>query len=82
METRHSTLMAAALLSAAVGGGLPVNANQQPAAPSVASAPAVPTLGPQVGERVPDDKICFNPQSVPLTWTIGAKPLDRERAKR
>jgi len=29
-----------------------------------------------------DDKICFNPVSVPLTWTIGVKPLDRERAKR
>ena len=26
-----------------------------------------------------DDKVCFNPQSVPLTWTIGLKPLDRER---
>lgn len=29
-----------------------------------------------------DDKICFNPQSLPLTWTIDVKPLDRERAKR
>ena len=26
-----------------------------------------------------DDKVCFNPQSVPLTWTIGLKLLDRER---
>jgi hypothetical protein len=26
-----------------------------------------------------DDKICFNPQSVPLSWTLGLKPLDRER---
>jgi hypothetical protein len=26
-----------------------------------------------------DDKVCFNPQTVPLTWTIGLKPLDRER---
>ena len=26
-----------------------------------------------------DDKVCFNPQSVPLTWTIALKPLDRER---
>ena len=28
-----------------------------------------------------DDKICFTPQSVPLSWTIGVKPLDRERPK-
>jgi hypothetical protein len=28
-----------------------------------------------------DDKVCFLPQSVPLSWTIGVKPLDRERAK-
>jgi DsbC/DsbD-like thiol-disulfide interchange protein len=29
-----------------------------------------------------DDKVCFNPQSLPLNWTVGIKPLDRERAKR
>jgi hypothetical protein len=28
-----------------------------------------------------DDKVCFLPQTVPLSWTIGVKPLDRERAK-
>ena len=28
-----------------------------------------------------DDKVCFVPQSVPLSWTIGVKQLDRERAK-
>jgi AhpC/TSA family protein/cytochrome c biogenesis DsbD-like protein len=28
-----------------------------------------------------DDKVCFNPQSVPLSWTVGLKPLDRERPK-
>ena len=28
-----------------------------------------------------DDKVCFTPQSVPLSWTLGVKPLDRERAK-
>jgi hypothetical protein len=28
-----------------------------------------------------DDKICFAPQSVPLFWTIGVKPLDSERAR-
>ena len=26
-----------------------------------------------------DDKVCFNPQSVPLSWTLSLKPLDRER---
>ncbi len=29
-----------------------------------------------------DDKVCFVPQSVPLSWTLNVKPLDRERAKR
>jgi len=29
-----------------------------------------------------DDKICFSPQSVPLSWTVNVKPLDRERAAR
>jgi hypothetical protein len=29
-----------------------------------------------------DDKICFAPQSIPLSWSIDVKPLDRERAKR
>ena len=28
-----------------------------------------------------DDHVCFTPQSVPLSWTIGVKPLDRERSK-
>jgi len=28
-----------------------------------------------------DDKVCFTPQSVPLSWTVGVKPLDRERPK-
>jgi hypothetical protein len=28
-----------------------------------------------------DDKVCFIPQAVPLTWTVALKPLDRERAK-
>jgi hypothetical protein len=28
-----------------------------------------------------DDKVCFAPQSIPLSWTIGVKPLDRERPK-
>jgi hypothetical protein len=28
-----------------------------------------------------DDRICFPPQSPPLSWNIGVKPLDRDRAK-
>jgi DsbC/DsbD-like thiol-disulfide interchange protein len=28
-----------------------------------------------------DDRVCFSPQSVPLSWTVGVKPLDRERVK-
>jgi len=27
-----------------------------------------------------DDAVCFSPQSVPLTWTIGLRALDRDRA--
>ena len=27
------------------------------------------------------DKVCFEPQSIPLSWAIAVKPLDRERAK-
>jgi len=26
-----------------------------------------------------DEKICFAPQSVPMSWTVSLKPLDRER---
>lgn len=29
-----------------------------------------------------DDKVCFNPQSMPLEWTVDLKPLDRERTKK
>ncbi len=28
-----------------------------------------------------DDKLCFTPQSVPLSWTVTLRQLDRERAK-
>jgi hypothetical protein len=28
-----------------------------------------------------DDRVCFLPQAVPLTWTVGLRPLDRERAR-
>jgi hypothetical protein len=26
-----------------------------------------------------DDKLCFNPAKIPLTWTVSLKPLIRER---
>jgi AhpC/TSA family protein len=29
-----------------------------------------------------DDKVCFIPQSIPLSWTVTLRPLDSERAKR
>jgi hypothetical protein len=29
-----------------------------------------------------DDSVCFLPQSVPLSWTVAVRPLDRERVKR
>jgi hypothetical protein len=29
-----------------------------------------------------DDKLCFLPQSVPISWTIELRPLDQERATR
>ena len=28
-----------------------------------------------------DDKLCFNPQSIPLSWTVGLRPLDGERTR-
>jgi AhpC/TSA family/Disulphide bond corrector protein DsbC len=28
-----------------------------------------------------DDKVCFTPQSIPLTWEVALRPLDRERVK-
>jgi hypothetical protein len=29
-----------------------------------------------------DDLVCFNPQTVPLSWTVALKPLDREPARK
>jgi hypothetical protein len=26
-----------------------------------------------------DDNVCFTPQSIPVSWTVSLKPLDRER---
>ena len=38
------------------------------------------TLTGRLDYQACDDKVCFNPESVPLTWTIAVAPLDRQRA--
>jgi len=38
------------------------------------------TINGTLNYQACDDKICFNPQTVPLSWTVQVKPLDRERA--
>ncbi len=40
------------------------------------------TIAGRLDYQACDDKVCFNPQSVPLTWTLDLKPLDTERAKK
>ena len=39
------------------------------------------TIAGTLAYQACDDKVCFNPESVPLTWTIALKPLDRQRAR-
>jgi peroxiredoxin len=39
------------------------------------------TLSGTLNYQACDDKVCFTPQSLPLTWTVSLKPLDRERVK-
>ena len=38
------------------------------------------TLTGRLDYQACDDKVCFNPESVPLTWTITVAPLDRQPA--
>ena len=38
------------------------------------------TLTERLDYQACDDAICFNPASVPLTWTLTVSPLDRQRA--
>lgn len=40
------------------------------------------TIGATLTYQACDDKVCFNPQSIPLSWTIDLRSLDTERAKR
>ena len=39
------------------------------------------TLTGQLNYQACDDKVCFNPVSVPLTWSLTVAPLDRQRAR-
>ena len=47
---------------------------------ALANQAAMPLSG-TLAYQACDDKICFNPESVELTWTIGLRALDRERVK-
>lgn len=40
------------------------------------------TLTGTLAYQACDDRVCFSPQTVPLTWTVSVRQLDRERAKR
>jgi hypothetical protein len=39
------------------------------------------TISATLAYQACDDKVCFVPQSLPLSWTIGLRALDRERVK-
>ena len=55
-----------------------------PSRDGIAALKDVTTLtltGTLEGPRACDDKVCFAPESIPLSWTIGVTPLDRERVK-
>ena len=38
------------------------------------------TLTGRLDYQACDDRVCFNPESIPLTWTLAVQPLDRTRA--
>jgi len=40
------------------------------------------TIAATLNYQACDDKLCFNPQSVPLSWTVNVRSLNVERAKR
>ena len=40
------------------------------------------TIAGTLSYQACDDRECFTPQSIPLTWTVNLKPLDRERVKK
>jgi peroxiredoxin len=51
------------------------------AAPAAPKDPSVLTITGTLSYQACDDKLCFSPQSVPLSWTVNLRQLDRERAK-
>ena len=51
------------------------------AAPAIAERTSLPITGTLTYQAC-DDKVCFTPQSVPLSWSIELKPLDRERVQK
>jgi AhpC/TSA family protein len=51
------------------------------AAPAIAEQRALAITGTLTYQAC-DDKVCFTPQSVPLSWSIGLKALDRERVQK
>ena len=39
------------------------------------------TIKGELNYQACDDTVCFTPQTVPLSWTVVLRPLDRERDK-
>ncbi len=40
------------------------------------------TIDGTVSYQACDDRVCFTPQSIPLTWSVALRQLDRERVQR
>jgi peroxiredoxin len=57
-----------------------VSIDASAAARAASKDPAALTIKGELTYQACDDRICFLPQSVPLAWTIGLKPLDRAPA--
>ena len=51
-------------------------------AASVLADVKVMTINATLSYQACDEKVCFTPQSVPLSWTINVRSLDTERVKR
>jgi hypothetical protein len=51
-----------------------------PAAAGRDTAQAPITLAGRVEYQASDDHVCFNPVSLPVSWTFTAGTLDRERS--
>jgi hypothetical protein len=52
-----------------------------PEAQSALKEVASLTIAGTLNYQACDDRVCFNPQSVPLKWTVRVRAVDRERAK-